>query len=90
MTQQIAKLTTANEVKNAELKKLYEELHEAKLKFEEEVKQVDARFKEERRNWEEDRERDRKEREKMADTMATQERNFQNTERRLLREKERE
>ena len=34
MTQQIAKLTTANEVKNTELKKLYEELHNAKKKFE--------------------------------------------------------
>ena len=33
MTQQIAKLTTQNETKNAELKKLYEELHEAKKKF---------------------------------------------------------
>lgn len=33
MTQQIAKLTTSNEVKNAELKKLYEELHETKIKF---------------------------------------------------------
>jgi|688.fasta_scaffold219837_3 hypothetical protein len=33
MTQQIAKLTTANEVKNGELKKLFEELHETKIKF---------------------------------------------------------
>lgn len=38
MTQQIAKLTASNEVKNTELKKLYEELHEAKIKFEEELK----------------------------------------------------
>ena len=34
MTQQIAKLTTINETKNTELKKLYEELHGAKKKFE--------------------------------------------------------
>jgi hypothetical protein len=37
MTQQIAKLTVSNEVKNAELKKMYEELHECKLKFEEDL-----------------------------------------------------
>lgn len=60
MTQQIAKLTTANEVKNGELKKLYEELHDAKFKFEEELQQIDSRFKEERKGWEEDRERDRR------------------------------
>lgn len=90
MTQQIAKLTTSNEVKNAELKKLYEELHEAKIKFEEELKALDGKFKEERRGWDEDRERDRKEREKMFDNMSTMERNFQNNERRLIREKDRE
>jgi len=38
MTQQIAKLTTTNEIKNTEIKKLQEELHETKLKFEEEMK----------------------------------------------------
>ena len=38
MTQQIAKLTTINETKNTELKKLYEELHGMKKKFEEEMK----------------------------------------------------
>lgn len=38
MTQQIAKLTTANETKNTELKKLYEELHDTKKKFEEDLK----------------------------------------------------
>jgi hypothetical protein len=45
MTQQIAKLTSSNEVKNAEMKKLYEELHESKLKFEEDLKELDSRFK---------------------------------------------
>lgn len=90
MTQQIAKLTTSNEVKNTELKKLYEELHETKVKFEEELKAIDSKFKEERKGWDEDRERERKEREKMFDNMSTMERNFQNNERRLIREKDRE
>ena len=45
MTQQIAKLTTQNDVKNTELKKLYEELHEAKRKFEEDLKDLDAKMK---------------------------------------------
>ena len=51
MTQQIAKLTTINDTKNAELKKLYEELHEAKRKFEEDMKEIDSKMKEERKMW---------------------------------------
>jgi hypothetical protein len=49
-----------------------------------------VRFKDERRGWEEDRERDRREREKLAEDMAVAERKFQNAERRLVREKEKE
>jgi hypothetical protein len=60
MTQQISKLTISNEVKNGELKKLYEELHESKLKFEEDLVELDTKFKEERKEWEDNQERDRK------------------------------
>ena len=49
MTQQIAKLTTSNETKNAELKKLYEELHETKQKFEDNLKEIDQKMKKERK-----------------------------------------
>jgi prefoldin subunit 5 len=45
MSQQVAKLTTSNDTKNAEIKKLYEELHETKRKFEEDLKEVDQRMK---------------------------------------------
>lgn len=57
MTQQIAKLTTINDTKNAELKKLYEELHEAKRKFEEDMKEIDLKMKEERKMWTEEKDR---------------------------------
>lgn len=60
MTQQIAKLTAANETKNTELKKLYEELHDTKKKFEDDSKQMDQRMKNERKSYEEEKERDRK------------------------------
>ena len=62
MTQQISKLTTANEVKNTELKKLYEELHETKKKFEDDLKEIDVKMKNERKSYEDEKERDRKER----------------------------
>jgi restriction endonuclease S subunit len=51
MQQQIAKLTTSNETKNAELKRLFEELHEAKKKFEEDLKEADQRLKDQRRGF---------------------------------------
>ncbi len=38
MTQQIAKLTSSNEIKNAEMKKLYEQLHQSKTRYESEMK----------------------------------------------------
>lgn len=60
MTQQIAKLTAANETKNTELKKLYEELHDTKKKFEDDLKEMDQRMKNERKSYEEEKERDRK------------------------------
>lgn len=90
MTQQIAKLTASNEVKNSEMKKLYEELHETKLKFEGEMKEVDQRNKRERKEREEEKERDRREREKFVEDRAALERDFKNAERRLVREKEKE
>ncbi len=62
MTQQIAKLTSANEFKNAELKKLYEELHEAKTKFQADLKDIDQKLKKERKQYEDEKEHDRKER----------------------------
>jgi len=62
MTQQIAKLTTANETKNAELKKLFEEMHTSKRKFEEDLKEVEQKNKEQRKVFEDEKERDRKER----------------------------
>lgn len=54
MTQQIAKLTSANEVKNAEVKKLYEELHETKRRYEEQIREADAKHKKERKERDEE------------------------------------
>ena len=54
MTQQIAKLTTSNDTKNAELKRLFEELHTSKRKFEEDLKEVEQKNKEQRKIYEED------------------------------------
>lgn len=49
MTQQIAKLTTANEVKNTEIKKLHEELHDVRVKFQQELKELDFKMKNDRK-----------------------------------------
>ncbi len=88
MTQQISKLTAANDIKNAEIKKLYEELHQAKKKFEEDLKEIDLRMKKERKQFQDEKERDRKDRERIAESYAASERDFKNAERRLIRQKE--
>ena len=47
-------------------------------------------MKNERKSYEDEKERDRKERERLVENMAAAERDFKNAERRLIREKERE
>lgn len=85
MTQQITKLTATNDAKNAEIKRLQDQLHETKKHFEEEVKELNLRARQERKDRDEERERDRKDRDKLADRLATSEREFKANERKLTR-----
>ena len=90
MTQQIAKLTAANDAKNAEIKKLQDEIYETKRHYEEEMKEINAQMRQERRDWEEERDKERKERDRLADRLVTSEREFKTTEKRLIRERDKE
>ena len=89
MTQQITKLTASNDAKNAEIKKLQDQLYETKQHYENEIKEIYSQMREDRRERDDERERDRKERDQLADRLVTSERQFRNNEKRLLREKER-
>jgi hypothetical protein len=40
MTQQISKLTAANEIKNNQLKKLFDEMQATKYKYEDEIRSL--------------------------------------------------
>ena len=90
MTQQITKLTASNDAKNAEIKKLQDQLYETKQHYENEMKELNSQMREERRDRDDERERDRKEREQLADRLVTSEREFKATEKRLTRERDRE
>ena len=90
MTQQITKLTASNDAKNAEIKKLQDQLYETKQHYENEMKELNSQMREERRDRDDEREHDRKEREQLADRLVTSEREFKATEKRLTRERDRE
>jgi hypothetical protein len=57
LNQQIAKLTSNNELKNNEIKQLHEEIANIKSSYADNIKDLELKWKQERKDREEERER---------------------------------
>jgi uncharacterized phage infection (PIP) family protein YhgE len=88
LNQQIAKLSSNTELKNAEIKKLQEEIVELKAQYSESIKDMDQRWKQERNDREQELETGRKRREEREEEFRVKEREWKLSERQLEREKE--
>lgn len=90
LNQQIAKLTSNNELKNVEIKQLHEEIAHIKATYAENIKELELRWRQERKDREEEREKERARRENMEEEFRVKEREWKMRERQLEREKEKE
>ena len=88
LNQQIAKLTSNNEIKNNEIKKLHEEIAHLKATYAENIKDLELKWRQERKDREEEKERERNRREALEEDFRVKEREWKNRERQLEREKE--
>lgn len=90
LNQQLSKLTVKNETLNATIKSLHEDAFKTKKEFTEMILDIENRWKKERAEVDEERQRDKEMIEKLQDSAREVERQFKVKEKQLERAKEKE